>query len=108
MNPIKKGVWQVYSVEVNSKPAGETDQFCTLITTEDAFRLEPAGVQFTIQQSTARSAVLESRSQIFFADFAARGDQLSLNLSRPSLSEKISLKATFSSSAFDSAMAGSV
>ena len=104
MNPIKTGEWRVRLVEVNSRPAGETEKFQTLITTADEIRLEPAGIKFSIQQSTARSAVLESRSQIFFADFSSRGDRLLLNLTRPAFSEKISLLAEYVGSAIDSGL----
>ncbi len=94
MNPIRQGRWQVHSLEVNSKPACENDEFRTLETTPDGIRIEPAGIEFTFQQVAARSAVLESRSQVFYADFSIRGDQLTLNLTRPSFQEKVCLKAT--------------
>ena len=95
MNPLKAGSWRIHSVEVNSQPASENQGFESLIATEDEIRLEPAGIAFRVQQATARSAVLESRSQIFFADFFTSGEQLTLNLSRPAFSERVSLKAVY-------------
>ena len=95
MNPIKAGHWRIQSVEVNSQPASDNNGFVSLISTPDEIRVEPAGITFDVQQATARSAVLQSRSQVFYADFFTRGEQLILNLSRPSFSEKVSFKATF-------------
>ncbi len=95
MNPIRQGTWQIHSVEVNAQPAIESDGFRILISSADEIKIEPIGIAFTVNQATARSAVLESQSQIFFADFFVRGNQLSLNLTRPSFSERISFQATY-------------
>ena len=93
MNPIKTGTWRVQLVEVNSKPAGETEEFSLLISTAQTLRLDPAGIVFQFQQATERSAILESRSQIFFADFTTRGNRLTIKLSRPAFAEKIAIIA---------------
>ena len=95
MNPIKCGHWRIASIEVNSQPTHGSEDFHSLVSTADELRLEPAGISFRIQQATSRSAVLESRSQVFFADFFIRGQQLTLNLSRPAFKETISLKAVY-------------
>ncbi len=95
MNPIKAGHWRIQSVEVNSQLASENNGFVSLISTPEAIRVEPAGISFNVQQATSKSAVLESRSQVFYADFCTCGEQLTLNLSRPSFDEKVSFKATF-------------
>ena len=105
MNSIQPGVWRVHTVEVNSKPAGDTQQFAQLISTPKLLRLEPAGITFKFQQARERSAVLESRSQIFFADFSTRGERLTINLSRPEFSEKITLVAVYESGVVEQAMA---
>ncbi|MGI9516794.1 MAG: hypothetical protein ACR2NP_07115 [Pirellulaceae bacterium] len=98
MSLVKSGEWRIRCVEVNSTPASDDGGFQVLVTTPTEIRLEPAGITFVIQQATARSAVLESRSQIFFADFLVRGDQLTLHLTRPAFQEKITLIATYDSS----------
>ena len=95
MNPIKPGMWRVQLVEVNSKPAGETEDFGLLISTPEALRLDPAGIVFRFQQATERTAVLESRSQVFFAEFHTRGDRLTINMSRPAFAEKITIVAAW-------------
>jgi hypothetical protein len=95
MNPLKPGIWRIDSVEVNSKAASDCETFRQLLMSEREIRLEPAGITFYFQQATARSAILESRSQIFFADFTTRGQRLTLVLSRPAFSETVSLQATF-------------
>ena len=107
MNPIKPGVWQVQQVEVNSMPADEAGEFNFLISTPETLRLDPAGIVFKFSQATGRSAVLESQAQIFFADFGIRGDRLTINLSRPAFSERITIVATFETGALDSPIAES-
>ena len=93
MFSIVPGQWMIRSVFVNSQPTSEENGFQTLISADGVLRIEPAGILLRINQATDRSAVLESRSQVFFADFFTRGDELTLNLSRPQFSETVSITA---------------
>lgn len=93
MYSILPGQWMIRTVLVNSEPAGKESGFQMLISNNGELRIEPAGIALKVNQATARSAVLESQSQVFFADYATRGDELTLNLSRPQFSETISIVA---------------
>ena len=95
MTGLKRGLWTIKSVHVNSAPVANVEGFRQLVIKDNAVAIEPAGIEFSVAQSTTRTAVLESRSQIFFADFSSRDGELTLNLSRPAFSEKISLNAQF-------------
>ncbi len=93
MTGIQRGSWTIKSVQVNSTPVLNAEGFRQLVVKDKAVAIEPAGIEFSVEQSTTRTAVLESRSQVFFADFFSRDGQLTLHLSRPSFDEKISLSA---------------
>jgi hypothetical protein len=93
MTGIQRGSWTIKSVQVNSAPVLNAEGFRQLVIKDKAVAIEPAGIEFSVEQSTSRTAVLESRSQVFFADFISRDGQLTLNLSRPSFDEKICLSA---------------
>ena len=93
MTGIQRGSWTIKSVQVNSAPVLNAEGFRQLVVKDRAVAIEPAGIEFSVEQSTTRTAVLESRSQVFFADFFSRDGQLTLNLTRPSFDEKISLSA---------------
>jgi hypothetical protein len=93
MTGIQRGSWTIKSVQVNSRPVPNADGFNQLVIRDKAVAIEPAGIEFSVEQSTARTAILESRSQVFYADFCSRNGELTLNLTRPSFDEKISLNA---------------
>jgi hypothetical protein len=93
MNPILSGQWMIRSVSVNSCPASSESGFQRLISEGEVLRIEPAGITLNVSQATARSAVLVSRSQVFYADFFTQGDQLTLKLSRPQFDEIVSITA---------------
>ncbi len=93
MFSIVPGQWMIRSVFVNSQPTSEECGFQKLISEDGMLRIEPAGISLRINQATDRSAVLESRSQVFFADYFTDGDELTLNLSRPQFAETISITA---------------
>lgn len=95
MTGVRHGSWTIKSVQVNSAPVLNAEGFSRLVVREKALAIEPAGIEFSVAQSTDRSAVLESRSQVFFADFCARDGELILNLTRPAFDEQISLNARF-------------
>jgi hypothetical protein len=97
MTGIQRGAWIIKSVHVNSSPVEHAEGFRHLFINDNGLTIEPAGIEFSVAQSTSRTAVLESRSQIFFADFITRNGELTLNLSRPAFSEKIRLNAQLAS-----------
>lgn len=51
-------------------------------------------IEFSVSQSTWRSAVLESRSEVFFAEFSKRDNKLTIELSRPAFNETIRFHAS--------------
>lgn len=93
MISVVSGQWMIRSVTVNSLEASIESGFQQLIFNENLLRIEPAGISLKVNQSTARSAVLESRSQVFFADYSTKGDVLYLKLTRPMFSETVSITA---------------
>ena len=90
---VSPGQWKIRSVTVNSEPALEDNGFHELYFDEKVLRIEPAGISLNVNQATARSAVLESRSQVFYADFSTRGDELIVRLSRPQFDETVFITA---------------
>jgi hypothetical protein len=93
MISVLPGQWMIRSITVNSRPASIENGFQQLIFTDGLLRIEPAGITMNVSQSTAKSAVLESCSQIFFADYSTRGDTLFLKLTRPQFAETVSITA---------------
>ena len=93
MTGVARGNWTIRSVSVNSEPVMNAEGFQQLVVSDDQVEIQPAGIEFSIAQSTCRTAIFESRSQVFFADFFAKNGELTLNLSRPAFAERISLNA---------------
>ncbi len=93
MISVVSGQWMIRSVTVNSQEASTESGFQQLVFNDRVLRIEPAGISMIVRQSTAHSAVLESRSQVFFADFSTKGDVLYLKLTRPMFSETVSITA---------------
>lgn len=87
------GAWRIESVQVDAEPVVE-EGFDQLVVSSNQISIEPAGIEFSVNQSTWRSAVLESRSELFFAEFSKRDDKLTFELSRPAFNEKIRLFAS--------------
>ena len=87
------GAWRIDAVQVNAETVVD-EGFDRLNVSPNQITIEPAGIEFSVNQSTPRSAVLESRSQVFFAEFSKRDDQLFIELSRPAFSEKVRLHAS--------------
>jgi len=95
MSALRAGKWQIQAVLVNDQTVLNNDGFRHLEITTSEFVVQPIGFRFAIQQSTPRSAVLESRGQIYFADFSLQGDAIDLKLSRPNFAETIRIEAEF-------------
>ena len=88
------GAWAITSVQVDAEPVMNDEGFEQLLVTPNQIVIEPAGIEFTVSQATSRSAILESRSQVFFAEYYMRDGQLTLELSRPAFNEKVRLNAS--------------
>ena len=88
------GYWTINSVQVNSEPVMDQDGFEKLVVSNNQISIEPAGIEFSVNQATSRSAILESRSQVFFAEYSRNDGTLTLNLSRPAFRETIRLNAS--------------
>ncbi len=86
------GAWAIKSVQVDAEKV-DNEGFEHLHVTPNQITIEPAGIEFAVNQATSRSAILESRSQIFFAEYFKRDDELTLELSRPAFDEKVRLNA---------------
>ena len=77
-------------------PAEEVvdDGFDTLVVSDDRIAIEPAGIELEVSQATTRLAILESRSEVFFAEDVRREDQLTVEFTRPAFREKIRVNAS--------------
>ena len=93
MTGVARGNWTIRSISVNSEPVLDAAEFRQLVVSDDQVEIQPAGIEFSIAQATSRTAILESRSQVFFADFFQKNGELTLNLSRPAFAERVSLSA---------------
>lgn len=87
------GAWRIDTVQVNTETVVD-EGFDKLVVSSDQISIQPAGIEFSVNQATSRSAVLESRSQVFFAEFSKRDDKLTVELSRPAFNEKVRLYAS--------------
>ena len=89
------GTWAIHSVQVDAEPVLNDEGFEQLLVTPSQIVIEPAGIEFSVSQATSRSAILESRSQVYFAEYFKTSDgQLTLELSRPAFNEKVRLNAS--------------
>ena len=86
------GAWRIESVQVDAETV-EDEGFDQLLVSPQQISIEPAGIEFSVNQATWRSAVLTSRSEVFFAEFSKRENELTFELSRPAFNEKIRLNA---------------
>lgn len=88
------GTWAINSVQVDTEPVINDEGFQQLLVTPNQIVIEPAGIAFSVSQSTSKSAILESRSQVFFAEYFKSDGELTLELSRPAFNEKVRLNAS--------------
>lgn len=97
MVAFRQGEWAILSVEVDETSVFDQQGFQRMELMGDELTIRPSGLKFKVQQSTSRSAVLESHGQVFFADYLTTNDdnQLSLKLSRPQFSETIRICAEY-------------
>ena len=86
------GAWRISSVRVDSQEVVDPD-FDVLFVSGDRIAIEPAGIELSVNQSTSHSAILQSRSDVYFAEFSRRENQLTLEFSRPAFRQKIRLNA---------------
>lgn len=87
------GSWRIDSVQVNAEKVVDKD-FDRLVVSPSQIMIEPAGILLSVNQSTCRSAILESRSDVFFAEYFKRDGQLTLELTRPAFREKVRFDAS--------------
>ena len=86
------GAWAIESVQVDAEEVVDFG-FDQLVVTPDRIAIEPAGIELAVNQSTGRSAVLESRSEVYFAEYFKSEDELTLIFTRPAFREKIKVNA---------------
>lgn len=87
------GAWRIESVQVDAETVVD-EGFEQLLVSSNQISIQPAGIEFSVNQSTWRSAVLESRSEVFYAEFSKRDNKLTFELSRPAFNEKIRFYAS--------------
>ena len=89
------GAWTIEKVQVDAEEVLD-EGFDRLVVSDNRIAIEPAGIELAVSQSTSRSAILESRSEVYFAEFSRRNDELTFEFSRPAFREKIRLNARLS------------
>ena len=93
MRVFSNGNWDVKSILINEETVMNNEGFQTLKITDDEFEILPIGFRFRIRQSTSKTAVLESRGQVFYANFSLDRTVLTIELARPKFKETIRLEA---------------
>ena len=86
------GAWTIRSVQVDKEPVLD-EGFERLVVSPGQIAIEPAGIEFNVSQATHRSAILESQSQLYFAEYSKVDDELTVEFSRPMFNEKVRLNA---------------
>lgn len=94
MNGVN-GAWTIKSVQVDAEEVVD-EGFNQLVVSADQIAIEPAGIELAVNQSTARSAILESRSEVYFAEYFKSENELTLIFTRPAFRQKIRLSACMS------------
>jgi hypothetical protein len=95
MDVLRKGAWEIKRVLVNEAPVHPDEGYHQLIVTGDYLRIEPMGIVLKICQATPRSMMLESQSQLFWANVSQSENKVQLKLERQSFTEIITLEAEF-------------
>ena len=93
MSFFPNGEWRIKGVLINQETVLNNEGFQFLQIQDDDLVILPADIHFQVKQSRPSSAVLESRGQVYFAEFAAVGKRFALELSRPKFREKIQIEA---------------
>lgn len=92
---MPKGEWSILSINVDSQSVHNSEGFERIEMSDNVMTIRPAGMKFTVQHVTERTAVLESQGQVFFADYktSRQDQQLNLRLTRPQFAETIDIRA---------------
>ncbi len=93
--PVRSGVWAITSVLINDQTVLNNEGFQRLEVDENHVAIEPVGLRLDVAQSTSRSAVLESGSEIYFADFSFSAEKFELILKRPQFNESVKICSEF-------------
>ena len=92
---MPKGEWSILSINVDNQSVHNSEGFERIEMSDNVMTIRPAGMKFTVQHVTERTAVLESQGQVFFADYktSRQDQQLNLRLTRPQFAETIDIRA---------------
>ncbi len=93
MQVFPTGRWRIEMILVDRKTVMNNEGFCGLLITENELQILPAGMLFSIKQSSDGTAVLQSRGQDFYAEYKYENDVLEIELSRPKFNETILIEA---------------
>ena len=93
MSFIPEGDWAIECVLINQVTVMNNEGMRAVEVKDDAWVIQPAGQRFRICQSTAKSAVLESNGEVFYADYEVDGNKLLVDLSRRNIKEVVSFEA---------------
>ncbi len=93
MCTLRAGNWQIQSVLLNEQTVLNNEGFLRLEITPTELLIQPIGFRFKIQFSTPRTAILESRGEVYFVDYVHKGNTVELKLTRPELSDWIQIGA---------------
>ena len=93
MSSFPHGEWRIDGVLINQETVMNDEGFRFLQIADEDLAIQPAGLTFAVKQSTQSSAVLESRGQVFFAEFKVNADRMTIELTRPKFKETIQIEA---------------
>ena len=97
MSSIPKGFWDIESVIINNRTVLNDDSIRCLEIHDDEWVIQPARQRFRVRQTSTksnglRSAVLESKGEVYFADFKVSGSNLVLTMSRQNVKEVVTFE----------------
>ncbi len=94
MSTFSEGTWHIETVLVNKETVMNNEGFTGLEVSKDEIVIQPVGMRFNVEQETMHSAILESRGQIYYADWSVDGPTIELVVSRPDVRDTITFSAT--------------
>lgn len=91
---IPRGKWTVDSVQVSGETACGDGEFQSLESDGLELQVLPAGIALSVEQVESNRAVMRSGAELYFGEFIRQGERLFVKLSRPAMSENVTIAAS--------------
>ena len=93
MSVFREGTWHIETVLVNKETVMNNEGFTGLEVSDNEIVIQPVGMRFKVEQETMHSAIMESRGQVYFADWTVDNTAIELVISRPDVKDTITFSA---------------